>query len=342
MKRALKIFLMLSLSIGLLLGGCANKKQQHTPSPTISSTPSPTPTPRTSMKLILGKGAGSMSLVNILEESSSGKLKNDYTVNIAKSFNTLEESLSGANAAVLSLPDAATLYNTTHGGVQMVAVLAESKIGLVTKDSKVSLISDLKGKKIGVIENSSAHCAIKYLIKNRQLTGSVTIEYVKDLQECEKLLESGDCVVIAEPYVTTLVSNVKGAKLTIDISKQWNRTTMTSTGLLTECIVVNKEFLEKNEPVVEKFLEDCQSSIDYLIENPKKGLEAAVKHGLTANAKAAERAFDDCQIAIQRDEIMQAKAQFCYDTMFFADYFAFGGTTPGIEFYYTTIEEEVE
>ena len=142
MKKSRLLALGLALALTLSIAGCTktptpSPSASANPAPTGSVSPSPTPTPtptpsaapddtadRPAVNLAVLKGNTGMSAVKLLADNEAGTTANDYAVTLAADPTEVNSKLINGDIDIAALPTnvAATLFNKTEGGVQIIAL----------------------------------------------------------------------------------------------------------------------------------------------------------------------------------------------------------------------------
>lgn len=135
----------------------------------------------------------------------------------------------------------------------------QSQAVLVAKDSDVSSVTDLKGKKIGLVVGSIAHNLLSNLLKANNLSIS-DVELINlSTGEQEQALVTGqvDAVVTWDPTFTKAVADEAGQVLADG----------TGVFLGENPIIARTEYVEQNPEIVQIFLNEYQKAVAELLAN---------------------------------------------------------------------------
>ena len=145
-----------------------------------------------------------------------------------------------------------------------------------------------------------------------------------------------DYAILPEPMVTIAISKAKqanaGVTLTaaLDLTAEW-KTAFGEDSLVQGCIVARKAFVEEHPEEVKKFLEEYETSIQYVIDNPKEASEKIAASGVFAQAAVAEKAIPKCNLCFITGAEMKSAMNAFLSALPVA---SIGGAMPADDFYY--------
>ena len=172
---------------------------------------------------------------------------------------------------------------------------------IVSNDSDISSIKDLKGKKIGFTKGTYMH---KYIYEILDLNG-IKLNEVEliNTTDGESALQGNsiDAIVTTDWSEGVLVQTKKVAK-TLDSSKDHKDITAQTV------IVGNKEYLNKNEEAVVAFLKALIKGKEFLIENTDEGFDILTNTGYSKEVISTlmgkdDNKFDFVSLDITEDSI---------------------------------------
>ena len=189
---------------------------------------------------------------------------------------------------------AATLYNKT-GSLQVLALNCLNSLYVMTKTGvTVENFSDLEGKTVYTISNGTPAAILKYLLAQSGVNATVKTaigegEDAKDLTSPNDLasqLIAGniDIALVPEPVATAaplkIASQNKDYTYTvaIDLTDAWAE--ISESPVAMGCIVANKNFVSEHKEVVDSFLAEYKSSIEYV--SNKENLDLAAQYVVDA------------------------------------------------------------
>lgn len=272
---------------------------------------------------------------------NSRALENDLNYSLSVTFAGSPDQISGGlisgdiQIAAVPVNLASVLYNKTDGQVLTAAVNTLGVLYVVEKGESIQSIADLAGKKVlAAGQGSTPEYIINYLLEKNGLTGQVEIEYASEHAEAITQMAAGnaDIIIVPEPFVTTSLSKVEGARIALDITEEWNK--VSDAQLVQGCLAVRKDFAEAHPKAVEAFLKDYADSAAYAVEHPAEASALIENYGIMASAQLAEKAIPNCNIVCITGQDMQAMVNGMLAVLYDADPTSVGGTLPGQDMYY--------
>ena len=130
-------------------------------------------------------------------------------------------------------------------------------------------------------------------------------------------------------------SNVHRA---LNLTTEWEKATSQAgedSTLAQGCIIVNKEFAQKNKQAVDTFLTEYQASVDYVTSSTVDASQLVEEFGIMPKALIAELAIPNCNIIFLEGDTMKETMQANLEVLFQANPKSIGGAMPGDDFYYS-------
>ncbi len=221
----------------------------------------------------------------------------------------------GGSVDIAAVPTnlAATLYNKTNGGIEVLAVNTLGVLYLIENGESVKSLADLAGKTVYLPgSGSNPEYVLKTLLELSGLTDKVTLDYTYATpDELTAALASGKASlgVLPEPKVTAAMTKNTSLKVAVDFSKEWK--TLTGTELVQGCIIARKAFIAEHPIAVENFLKAYEESVNTLNSNPEAGAAAVVAAGIAANEALVKNALPRCNIIyLVGDEMKSGLTEF--------------------------------
>ncbi len=342
--------LALTLALAFSLTACAPKTSAPTntptalPSATATTTPTPTPTPdpvadRPAVNLAVLKGNTGMSAVKLMADSEAGTTANDYAVTIASAPDEVTAKLINGDLDIAALPTnvAATLYNKTDGGVQMLAVCGLGVLYVLENGNTVNSVADLAGKTLYATgQGANPEYVLNYLLNQNGLTAGkdVTVEW-KTSDELSALMASGeiDLAMMPVPAATGVMMKNADVRFALDFTQEWDE--VSSGGILTmSCVAVRTQFAKENPEAVNAFLREYAASINYVKNNVDAAATLVAQYEITPNEKIAAAAIPQINLVYLDGEDMRDGIQSYFEVLAQADAKSIGGAIPADDFYY--------
>ncbi len=291
------------------------------------------------------KGPTGMGMVKLFDENDSKQTANRYETLIVGTPDEIVGKISSGAIDIAAVPTnlAATLYNKTSGGVQLLALNTLGVLYILEKGGTVSSVADLKGKTLYASgQGATPEYILDYILEQNGIDPEkdLTIEYKAEHTELMTLAASGmaDLVLLPEPFVTTLLGQDKGFAKKIDLTVEWEKATqaagISGSVLAMGGLIVRKEFAENDPDAVRSFLTEYKASVDYVNAQPAAAAQRIVRYGIMASAALAEAAIPSSHIVYVDGAEMKAGIRPFYQILLDTDPKSIGGSIPPDDFYY--------
>ena len=287
------------------------------------------------------KGPTTMGLVNLLEMEKKGTASLDYDLQLYGAADEIVPKLIKGELDMAAIPAnlAATLYQKTNGGIQVMAVNTLGVLYVVEKGDTVHSFADLKGRTIlSTGKGTTPEYVLRYLLRKNGLDPDkdVKIEYYSEASEVTAQMAATrkDAIaVLPQPYVTAAQVKDSSLRVVLDLTKEWNK--VCDTQLITGVTVVRKAYAEAHPEVVTAFLNDYKQSVD-AANNDLDGTAALCERvGVVAKAAIAKKALPKCNIVCRTGAEMQKDVAAYLQVLYDASPAAVGGKLPDSGFYWT-------
>ena len=207
------------------------------------------------------KGPTTMGLVNLLDMERSGKASQHYDLQLYGAADEIVPKLIKGELDMAAIPAnlAATLYQKTNGGIQVMAVNTLGVLYVVEKGDSIHSFADLKGRTIlSTGKGTTPEYVLRYLLPQNGIDPDkdVTIEYYSEATEVTAQMANTDnaIAVLPQPYVTAAGLQDETLRVALNLTEEWNK--VADTQLITGVTVVRKEYAEEHPDVVAAFLTD--------------------------------------------------------------------------------------
>ena len=238
----------------------------------------------------------------------------------------------GGSVDIAAVPTnlAATLYNKTKGGIEVLAVNTLGVLYLIENGESVRSLADLEGKTVYLPgSGSNPEYVLKTLLTLSGLTDKVTLDYTYATpDELTAALASGKASlgVLPEPKVTAAMTKNSSLKVAIDFTKEWK--VLTGTELVQGCIVARKAFIDEHPTAVENFLKAYEESVNTLNSDAENAASAVVLAGIAANEELVKNALPRCNVTYLVGEEMEKALVEFWDALFELIPTSIGGAMP--------------
>lgn len=313
-----------------------------TPEPIVEPAEAPAAGPLT-VNLGLLSGPTGMGGVYIMEGAEKGLYLEsdniDYNVSLAFAPTELTALLVNGELDIAALPTnvAASLYNKTGGGVQIIALNTMGVLYILENGDRVQRVSDLAGKTIYAAgQGANPEYVLNYILNANGLTPGedVAVEW-RDSEELSALMASGEIGLCMLPVPAATAVQVKNADVrsAIDVAAEW-RSLDTGSELVMGCIVARTEFINEHPEAVTAFLRQYEESAGKV--KADGGAAALIAgYGIVASEAIAAAAIPYANLCCITGADIQATIGGYYQVLFDADPTSIGGAMPGEDFYYT-------
>ena len=296
------------------------------------------------------KGPTTMGLVHLLSMEKNGTAAMDYDLQLYGAADEIVPKLIKGNLDMAAIPAnlAATLYQKTNGGIQVLAVNTLGVLCVVEKGDTVHSFADLKGRTIlSTGKGTTPEYVLRYLLTKNGLDPDkdVKIEYYSEASEvtAQMAATKKDAIaVLPQPYVTAAQMKDSELRVVLDLTKEWNK--VCDTQLITGVTVVRTAYAEDHPEEVINFLKDYQKSVEAANNDIDGTAALCEKVGVVAKAAIAKKALPKCNIVYRIGDEMKADVNAYLQVLYDASPAAVGGKLPDGNFYYTkaTVAKRVQ
>ena len=331
MKKLTSLLLSAALLVGMLACGASAKTN-------------------TAVRVAGLKGPTTMGLVNLLAMEQNGTASQNYDLQLYGAADEVVPKLIKGEVDIAAIPAnlAATLYQKTSGGIQVMAVNTLGVLYVVEKGDTVHSFADLKGRTIlSTGKGTTPEYVLRYLLRKNGIDPDkdVKIEYYSEASEvtAQMAATKKDAIaVLPQPYVTAAQMKDSSLRVVLDLTREWNK--VCDTQLITGVTVVRTAYAEEHPEEVINFLKDYQKSVD-AANNDLDGTAALCEEvGVVAKAAIAKKALPKCNIVYRIGDEMKADVNAYLQVLYDASPAAVGGKLPDANFYYTeaTVAKRVQ
>ena len=287
------------------------------------------------------KGPTTMGLVHLLSMEKAGTAALDYDLQLYGAADEIVPKLIKGELDLAAIPAnlAATLYQKTNGGIQVLAVNTLGVLYVVEKGNTVHSFADLKGRTIlSTGKGTTPEYVLRYLLQKNGLDPDkdVKIEYYSEASEVTAQMAAAkkDAIaVLPQPYVTAAQMKDADLRVVLDLTKEWNK--VCGTQLITGVTVVRTSYAEEHPDVVQAFLTDYEKSVNAANTDIDGTAALCEEVGVVAKAAIAKKALPQCNIVFRRGEEMKKDISAYLQVLYDASPAAVGGKLPDDSFYWT-------
>ena len=296
-------------------------------------------------------GPTGMGMAKLIS-NNGGKDGNEKYSFEAVTADKVVEALEGGRVDVACMPTnaAATLYNKSQS-VEILAINCLNSIYVITdKDTTINSFADLEGKTIYTCKGGTPAPILNALLREYGINATVTNEYngqiiakPENLTPVITAKNGAPAIVVApEPIITAAslalksdASNDNEYSVDIDLGAVWKD--KFGTDITMGCIVARKDVIKNHKALVDNFLNEYKSSIEYIgsSENLDASATLIADAGIMAAAPAAKIALSNLNrggyIAYLDGEDMRSSLEKVFGAFGMQ---LIGGKLPDDNFYY--------
>ena len=355
MKKTLSLLLAAALGMSMLTG-CSAKPAETTAAQTTvaaettvaeTTTAAPETTaaePAEEVVIRVGglKGPTTMGLVKLMDDDANGTSANDYEFTMVTAADELTALVAGGKVDIALLPAnvASVLYNKTGGNVAVIDINTLGVLYLVSGDTSISSVDQLKGKTIYLPgKGTTPDYSLRYVLSEASLSEEdVTLEFKSEATEVASVLAEDPNAIglLPQPFVTAAMMQNDKLAMIMDLAAVWDSFQPEEGGsrLVTGATIVNKAFLEEHSDLVDTFLAEHEASIAFTETDLDAAAELIAAQGIVAKAPIAKKALPFCNVEFIAGEEMKEALSGYLNVLFEQNPASVGGTLPEDAFYY--------
>lgn len=284
------------------------------------------------------KGPTGIGMVGIMQENEG-----DYAFTLCGAADEIVAAVASGSADIAACPTnlAATLYNKTNGGVQLLALNTLGVLHVVTSDPAIQSVQDLAGRTVYATGQASVpEYVIRYILEQNGLADRVTVEYVAEHSELATLLATGqvETGILPEPHVTSAQMQNDQLRAALDVTELFEDAARAAGKedmvLSMGCVIVRREYAQSHPDQVSAFMDAYAASVEFVNTDVSAAAQQVEAFGIMPKAAAAERAIPNCHIVFIEGDAMRAQIAPLYALLYEANPASIGGALPGDDFYY--------
>lgn len=238
---------------------------------------------------------------------------------------------------------AAKVYTKNNGAIIMGAIVGNGMLQLITEDTSVNAITDLKGKTVYVAaQGSTPDYMIRYLADkagvevNTSSPNALTLDFSIPAAELAAALISGKIAYafVPEPFATVAQINKPSVRRAFDVQKLYAFYSGNTQAYPMTVVVVRKAFAEAYPEFVSLFLEQYKKSIDKVNADPANAGVLVEKYSLGLKAPIVAKAVPSASFVYTdgKESREQVEALLSIFLKFAPD--SIGGALPDAGFYF--------
>ena len=350
MKRILSVLLVFILCLSLTACGAQKTDEKPADQPEAAAEPAEA-TPETAaqddqldvdaelpINVMVLNGTTGFGMAKLIADSQAGETALNYNFSVETDASNVTAALISGDCDIAALPTnaAATVYNKTGGGVQLLALNTLGVLYLVVNSETVTVesLEDLSGHTVYVPAQNPTFLfhALCQAAGVADITVDNTYAQPADLRTAIAAGEV-DIAVLPEPMVTIACAANESLTAALDLTAEWDKV-YPEGSLVQGCVVARTAFIADHPAEISVFWGEYGASIAYLDADPENAAQLIEQTGVFAQAAVAQKAIPNCNICfITGDEMKTAMSDFL-DILYDDAPESIGGALPGDDFYY--------
>ena len=284
------------------------------------------------------KGPTAMGLVCLMDENKDDTAH--YSFDLYTAGDEIVPLIAKGEVDIALIPTnlAATLYQKTEGGVQVLDVNAGNVLYVVSHDETLTDLSGLKGKTVYMTgKGTSPDWTLQYLLKKAGMSESdLTIEFKSEATEVvSALAQDAEAVgVLPQPFATVAMMQDQEMSINFPLENAWKEYSPDGSGIATGVTVVRKAFAEEHPAAVAQFVLDHQTSVQSAEEDPASAAALIEEYGIVKAAVAQQVIENFNPMVATTGEAMQTWVSGYLEMLYEIEPDAVGGKLPDEGFYY--------
>ena len=283
------------------------------------------------------KGPTAMGMAELLHSHPD-----TYAVHFAGAPDEMVALLASGQVDIAALPTnlAATLYNKTNGGVQMLALNTLGVLYILERGDTIHTVADLADKTVWATgQAATPEYTLNYILAQAGLTQATQVAYKAEHAELATLAAAGgmDVLMLPEPHVTGLLTKDVGFRIALDVTVAFEEAARQAGGdavLSMGCWVVRKAFAQEHPEAVSAFLARYAASAAYVNANVEQAAQWVAQYEILPSAAVAARALPNSHIVCISGADMRSQIAPLLTIWHDANPASVGGALPLEDFYY--------
>lgn len=231
---------------------------------------------------------------------------------------------------------AATLYQKTEGGIQVIGINTLGVLEVVAPAAmEIDSFDDLADKTIYMTgKGTTPESAVRYLTDKYGME-DLTIEFQSEATAVVSALKANPeaIAILPQPFATVAKVQNEGMELKFNLTDAWADISDDGSSMVTGVTIARKAFIEEHPARLAQFMEEAAASVEFVNANAEEA--AAMVESLDiVKAAIGKQAIPRCNtVSITGDE-MQSQLSGYLNALFAFDPSMVGGQVPDAEFYY--------
>ncbi len=237
---------------------------------------------------------------------------------------------------------AAKVFTANNEAIVNICTAGNGMLSLITTDTNIKSLNDLKGKKIAVAgAGATPEYLFRYILQKNDLEigkgqDKVELDFSIPNAQIAQAVISGQIsyAVVPEPFSTVATMQSSSVMRTIDLQEEFEKLTGIENYPMT-LIVARCDFAKQNSSFIAKFQKKYNEAQNWTKENPKEAGLYAEKAGLGLKAQIVEKSIPSANYVYELPKDSKKRIETLLSI--FLDFApeSIGGHLPSDNFYYS-------
>ncbi|MDD6771447.1 ABC transporter substrate-binding protein [Inconstantimicrobium porci] len=292
-KKLISVLTAATMAAALLMGcGGNNTAEKNTAKTTKEAK---------TINMIVPDGLPAVALSKFMTDT---KKIDNVTINssIEKTTEALSTAIMKGEPDVAVVPSnlAAQAYNKKVG-YKILGTVGWGSMYLVSTDSAVKQLSDIKGKEVYCLgKGLTPDIAFKSVLKQNNIDADkdVNITYVSAASELPPVVIGGKAklAVVPEPALTAVKAKKKDLNVICNLNDEWKKILDSDYGFPQSTLIVKESLLKNDKEFVNKLADSAKENVKWVNDNKDKVGAMSEKLGVTVKAVIVAKALEDANL----------------------------------------------
>ena len=292
-KKLISVLTAATMAAALLMGcGGNNTAEKNTAKTTKEAK---------TINMIVPDGLPAVALSKFMTDT---KKIDNVTINssIEKTTEALSTAIMKGEPDVAVVPSnlAAQAYNKKVG-YKILGTVGWGSMYLVSTDSAVKQLSDIKGKEVYSLgKGLTPDIAFKSVLKQNNIDADkdVNITYVSAASELPAVVIGGKAklAVVPEPALTAVKAKKKDLNVICNLNDEWKKILDSDYGFPQSTLIVKESLLKNDKEFVNKLADSAKENVKWVNDNKDKVGAMSEKLGVTVKAVIVAKALEDANL----------------------------------------------
>ena len=288
------------------------------------------------------KGPTGMGMAPLMKSKDDGAAKLNYEFTVANAADEFTGNIVKGEFEIACVPTnlASVMYNKTNGAIQVAAVNTLGVLYVLEDGNSINSVYDLEGKTIySSGQGAVPEYALNYILDAFGINCNVIYEAEHDVVVADIMSNVADIALLPEPKVTAALKNANAPeklRVALDLNDLWKEACEKNgddSVLYMGCIIVNKAWAADHPNELAAFLDEYQTSVDQVNNDPEAASQIIAEYGIIPKAPLAKAAIPNAKIVFITGNEMSSGLKGFFEVLFSYNPKSVGGSVPGDEIF---------